>query len=108
CHNGPARAHVSCGAHALGVPMPSSRPASLAPCYPRGGRGHPLQPCLRGGDASHTTAPHCVATNTTESWSGYARPPPAPCAVTSRRDKAETSPEPSATATACSDASSYW
>src|SRR6266446_850861 len=41
--------------------MPSSRPAALAPCYPRCGRGHLLQPCLRVGEAVRLK--YCVASS---------------------------------------------
>src|SRR5262249_15941212 len=55
CHNGPDQAHVSGGDHGRDIPTPSSRPASLAPCGPRYGRGHRLRPSLLVGDAAHRT-----------------------------------------------------
>src|SRR5262249_22278133 len=76
------------------------QPLALAPCYRRYGRGHPLPPCLPVGGASHRRGPHSGATSTSSSWSGHGRPALGQPAATNTRDRGETSPESSATATA--------
>src|SRR5215211_2589755 len=57
---------------------------------------------------SHRTRPHCAATSTTDSWSGYGHPALWRCDKTHTRDRGERWPESSTAAAACSGAARYW
>src|SRR5438128_5604634 len=64
-------------------------PPLACPCCRRYGRGHPLQPCLPVGDASHKTARHSAATSINDSWYGYGHPPPSRYAETNRSPRCD-------------------
>ena len=96
------------GAPAVDALTVWTRPAWLDLCAQRCGRAHPLQLCLSSDDRSRRRRRHYGATSTSDNWSGYGRPALGQYAATNTRDRAETSPESSAAATACSGAAWYW
>jgi hypothetical protein len=72
CHNAPARARASYGAHTRGAPGALALCVWLAPCCRRCDRVHPLPPCPPPGDRFRRRWLYCAATSTNDSSYGHA------------------------------------